>query len=70
MEYKSKAVIEKIIATSRVAVKVKDNYYTVEYSEERSLPTEANPEKEREILWNDVNKIVDDQVAEILVNFK
>lgn len=67
----SKAVVKTIKATSRVAIKIKDNFYTVEYSEEREIPdTEVDMEFERNVLWDDVNKVVDDQCAEILKTFK
>lgn len=70
--YESKAVTTKISATSRVAIKIRDNYYTVEYSEERSLPDiEAiDVETERMILFDDVNKVVDAQAADILNTFQ
>lgn len=69
--YNSKAVITKISATSRVAIKIRDNFYTVEYSEERSLPDveDLDVEEERTILFDDVNKIVDAQCADILNTF-
>ena len=67
----SKAKTTTIKATSRVAIKIKDNFYTVEYSEERSLPDEeVDMEFERNVLWDDVNKVVDNQCAEILKTFK
>lgn len=70
--YKSKAVPTKISATSRVAVKIRDNYYTVEYSEERSFAdmTGVNMEKERQILFDAVNAVVDEQAEEIVKTFK
>ena len=66
-----KAITTKITATSRVAIKLKDNYYTVEYSEERSVPEfeNVNMEEEREALFNDVNTIVDNQCEEIIKAF-
>lgn len=64
-EYTSKAVIKTITATSRVSAKVKDNYYTVEYTEERLLPEDADVEQERKILWDTVNTEVDNQIADI-----
>ena len=71
MEYESKAVVTKIQATSRVAIKIRDNYYTVEFLEERAIPDTDNIdiEQERKILFDDVNKIVDDQCEEILKSF-
>lgn len=68
----SKAIVTKITATSRTAVKIRDNYYTVEYSEERSIPsdTDVDIEFERDVLWKDVNNVVDYQVEEIVETFK
>lgn len=59
-----------IKASSRCSVKVKDNYFTVEYTEERSLENGDNIEEERKDLWYDVNNEVDNQVDEIFENFK
>ena len=67
----SKAIPITIKATSRVAIKIKDNFYTVEYSEERAVPDgDVDMAFERSVLWDDVNKTVDDQCAEILKTFK
>lgn len=70
MDYVSKAVTTSITATSRASVKVKDCYYTVEFSEERSLPQDCDVEKERAILWDVVNTEVDNQVQDIVNMFK
>ena len=68
----SKAITTNIKATSRVAIKIRDNFYTVEYSEERNIPTdtEVDMDFERNVLWDDVNKCVDEQCAQILKTFK
>ena len=70
-KYVSKAVPTKISATSRVAIKIKDNYYTVEYAEERSIVPDdtTDMDEERRILFDDVNAIVDEQAAEIAKTF-
>ena len=70
--YISKAVPTKISATSRVAIKIKDNFYTVEYSEERTIPDieGVSMETERSILFNDVNAVVDEQAEEIIKTFR
>lgn len=65
----------KICATSRCAIKIKDNYYTIEYTEERSLETmvdvsDKELERERQLLWEDCNRTVDNQVQDILETFK
>lgn len=70
--YESKAKVTEINATSRVAIKIRDNYYTVEYSEKRSIPEVegVDIEAERGLLWNDVNATVDNQANEILKTFQ
>lgn len=70
--YASKAVVKTIKATSRVAIKIRDNYFTVEYSEEREIPNDetVDIQEEREQLFTDVNSIVDMQVIEIQETFK
>ena len=59
-----------IRATSRCACKVKDNFYTVEYTEERALDENDNVQEEREKLWETVNSEVDNQIEEIFETFK
>lgn len=56
-----------IRATSRASVKVRDNYFTVEYSEERVIPDVegVDLEKERQELWDTVNNECDNQILEI-----
>ena len=68
----SKAIITTIRATSRASVKVRDNFYTVEYSEERAIPNDADIdiEAERQMLWDTVNSECDNQIEEILKTFK
>lgn len=65
--YKSKAVISKITATSRMSVKIKDNFYTIEYSEERLIPDidGVDIDAEKKLLWDVVNGEVDNQIADI-----
>lgn len=65
-----KAKTTSIKATSRVAVKIKDNFYTVEFSEERAVPEDCDLEAERAELWDAVNGSVDEQCAQILKTFK
>lgn len=68
----SKATVTSIKAVSRVAVKVRDNFYTVEYTEERSVPaglTDEELEDERKALFDDVNSTVDSQVDDIFSSF-
>ena len=69
--YESKAITTQIKATSRASVKVRDNYYTVEYTEERTIPQidDVDIAKEREILWDCVNNEVDNQIEDIIKSF-
>lgn len=68
-EYEPKARISKIQATSRMSLKVKDNYFTVEYTEERVIPDieGVDMEQEKQALWDAVNNEVDNQ-AEVIYN--
>ena len=70
-KYTSKAITTQISATSRASVKVRDNYYTVEYTEERTIPQidDIDIAKEREILWDCVNNEVDNQIEDIIKSF-
>lgn len=65
--YKSKAIISKITATSRMSVKIKDNFYTIEYAEERLIPDidGVDIDAEKKLLWDVVNSEVDNQIADI-----
>ena len=69
--YTNKAITTQIRATSRASVKVRDNYYTVEYSEERTIPDVegVNLEEEKKLLWDAVNTEVDNQIEEIVKTF-
>lgn len=71
-EYTSKAIVTEITATSRVAIKVRDNFYTVEYSEKRAIPDVEgiDVEAERVALFDAVNGIVDAQADDILRTFQ
>jgi hypothetical protein len=70
--YESKAVVTNIKATSRVAIKIRDNYYTVEYTEERSIPDVegVDIEQEQNLLFDSVNSIVDAQAEDIIKTFQ
>ena len=69
--YVSKATVSKITATSRASVKIKDSYYTVEFSEEKIIPdmydmSGVDINAEKEILWDEVNREVDIQIEDII----
>ena len=66
--YESKAQITSIKATSRASVKIKNDFYTLEYCEERIIPDieGVDIEEERKILWDVCNGQVDAQVQDIV----
>ncbi len=70
--YESKAIIKTISATSRASIKIRDNFFTVEYQEERIIPDVEgiNIEEERRLLWDTVNAECDNQIEEISKTFK
>lgn len=71
MSYEVKGIPTKITATSRCAIKIKDNYYTIELSEERKLPeSDVDLDSEYKALFDSVNGEVDRQMQEILQTFK
>lgn len=59
-----------IKASSRASVKVGDAYYTVEWTEERSVDPTDDIEAERADLWETANDEVDNQIKDILNAFK
>lgn len=67
-KYNVVGVPTKISAVSRVSLKIKDNFYTIEASEERTLPIEQDDvdmDKEWEALFDEINSIVDGQAEDI-----
>ena len=58
----------RIQATQRMSVKIRDNYYTVEFLEEREVPNNPNIdlEKEKALLFESVQNTVYAQVEEIV----
>lgn len=69
--YESKAITNTIKAESKITIKIRDNFYSVTFAEERLIPAieGVDVESERAILFDDVNKIVDEQAAEIINTF-
>lgn len=59
-----------IKASSRASVKVGDSYYTIEWTEERSVEPTDDLEEERANLWDTANNEVDNQIKDILMAFK
>lgn len=76
VEYFSKSIPTLIKATSRVSVKINDNFYTFEFQEERAFPAnlvedgKVDFEKEKEMLWDEVHSQVDKQVSDIVSMLK
>lgn len=68
--YEVKGKTTKITATSRCAIKIRDNYYTIEASEERSIDEPADMEKEWQALFDSINDIVDGQIQDIADTFQ
>jgi len=59
--------------SSRASVKVGDSFYTLEYTEERSINPDATEEeilKERKNLWDTCNNEVDMQIEDIMKLYK
>jgi hypothetical protein len=69
--YEPKAKITEIQATSRMSIKVKDNFFTIEYQEKRVIPDikGVDIDKEREALWDAVNNECDSQAETIYNTF-
>ena len=67
-KYMPKAKITTIKYSSRASIKVKDSFYTMEYGEERQIDNfdEVNIDLEKQALIDDCNKVVDDQLQEII----
>lgn len=60
----------KIQASSRASIKVGDSFYTVEWTEERTVEPTDDLEEERANLWDTANNEVDNQIKDILNAFK
>lgn len=58
--------ITKIQATSRISTKIKETFYTFEYTEERAIEESDNVERERADLWETCHKEVDKQVEDVI----
>lgn len=70
-KYEVKGKTTKITGVSRCAIKIKDNYYTIELSEERVLPeSDVDINKEYDALFNSINAEVDRQMEDILNGMK
>lgn len=67
--YVPKAVPTTISARVKLTVKIKDNYFSVEGNEERTIPVEAadvDLGKEWDLLWQDVETVCEDELGNII----
>lgn len=69
-EYKTVSITTSIKASSRMSVNIDKNYFTVEFTEERSVPADCDLAKEREALWDTVNAECDNQIQVIYETFR
>ena len=58
-----------IRATYRMSTKVNNDFFTVEYTEERAVENEENLEEAREALWDTVITEIEDQIDGIRKTF-
>lgn len=70
-KYVSKAIPKTIKFSSRASIKIKDSFYTFEYGEERQIDdfNEVNLDKEKQLLIDDCNSIIDNQIEEVVKMF-
>lgn len=69
--YETHCTPTKISALSRCAIKVHDNFYTVECSEERAINNADGIDMDAEfkMLFDELNKITDAQCEDIIDTF-
>ncbi len=70
IEYKSLSTVSEIRGDSSATIQLGNNYYKINYGETRIIPPFADMEKERDILFDDLNKVVDKQIQDILNAYK
>lgn len=70
--YESKAIVTTIKADSKITLKIRDNFYSITFEEERSIPNidGVDLEMERRLLFDDVNAVVDEQAELIVKEFQ
>ena len=71
-DYAVLGVTTAIKAESGLSVEIKDRtgssrWYKFTYTEERHVPAGGDVEKEKQALWNDVNRTVDQQLEDTLI---
>ena len=72
LEYEIQGITTEISATSRCAISLNNNYYTIEATEKRTIlsPELADMDKEWTDLFDCINKVTDEQVKDIINTFK
>ena len=67
-KYKPQATVKEFHVTSRVSVKIREEFYTFEYSETRFIdsPEKINMDKETMSAWDFAHSQVDKQVKEVI----
>lgn len=71
-DYTPVAKTTTIKATSRASIKIRDSFFTLEYTEERTVPdylSEGDIMLERQALWDTVNAEVDNQIEDTIKNY-
>ena len=65
--YTSQAVVKDISASVKISVEINKTFYTIQYSETRSVPEDINVKlsKERQLLQDTVYSEVFNQIEEI-----
>ena len=71
-EYVSMMATTEISASSKIAMKIKDNYYTIQASETKTVIDDGgiDMDKEWDILFDELNEVVDKQCDDIARTFK
>ena len=70
-EYVSMMATTEISASSKIAMKIKDNYYTIQASETKTVIDDGgiDMDKEWDILFDELNEVVDKQCDDIAKTF-
>ena len=73
--YESIGEVTKLTVSSRASVNIGKNYYTFEFTQEKSFPLSKygmnfNEDKEKELMWQEANAEVDKQINEIVEYYK
>jgi len=63
---KSTATITEIRGDSSATVQIGTNFFKISYGETRIIPPYSDMDEERKLLFDDLNKVVDDQIQDLL----